>query len=259
MRVDWPAVFAGSGGRRVELPTYAFQGRRFWSQGVRQGPGDATALGVEGTGHPLLGAVVERPDSGGLVLTGRLSLAAQPWLADHSVGGVVLFPGTGFVELAIRAADEVGCAIIDELVLATPLVVQPGAGVQVQVVVGAAGDAGGRAVSVYSRRDRVRCGVVAARRGHARNSRRGGLGGFVGVAAGRCGKRGHFGWLCAARGARLRVWPGVSGLAAIWRRGPELFAEAAIPAETGVQRRDGNSSSAIGCGLTRHWACCRHH
>ena len=41
----------------------------------------------------MLGAVVEQPDSGGVVLTGRLSLAAQPWLADHAVGGVVLFPG----------------------------------------------------------------------------------------------------------------------------------------------------------------------
>ena len=234
VRVDWPAVFAGSGGRRVELPTYAFQGRRFWSQGASTGPADATGLGVEGTGHPLLGAVVERPDSGGLVLTGRLSLAAQPWLADHSVGGVVLFPGTGFVELAIRAGDEVGCAIIDELVLATPLVVQPGAGVQVQVVVGAAGDAGGRAVSVYSRRDDSDAEWLL----HAE--------GTLGIAA-------------AEASADLSVWPPVGaesvdisdgyarlaargygygpafqGLAAIWRRGPELFAEAAIPAETSV-------------------------
>jgi polyketide synthase 1/15 len=235
VRVDWPAVLAGSGGRRVELPTYAFQGRRFWSTPASTGPGDATGLGVGGTGHALLGAVVERPDSGGLVLTGRLSLAAQPWLADHSVGGVVLFPGAGFVELVIRAADEAGCAIIDELVLATPLVVQRGVGVQVQVVVGAAGESGSRAVSVYSRRDQSDAEWLL----HAE--------GMLGIAS-------------AEASVDLSVWPPVGaesvdiadgyarlaargyeygpafqGLVAIWRRGLEFFAEAATPAEAGVQ------------------------
>ena len=194
------------------------------------------------------------------MLTGRLSLAAQPWLADHVVGGVVLFPGTGFVELVIRAGDEVGCAVIDELVLATPLVVQPGAGVQVQVVVGAAGEAGSRAVSVYSRRDQSDAEWLL----HAE--------GTLGVAA-------------AEASVDLSVWPPVGaesvdisdgyarlaargygygpafqGLVAIWRRGPELFAEAAIPAEAGVQVDGmGIHPAAAGRRPARHGACRRHH
>ena len=235
VRVDWPAVFAGSGGRQVELPTYAFQGRRFWSTPALTGPADATGLGVDGTAHPLLGAVVERPDSGGTVLTGRISLGAQPWLADHLVGGVALFPGAGFVELVIRAADEVGCATIDELVLATPLVVQRGAGVQVQVVVGPAGESGSRAVSVYSRREQSDAewllhaegmlGVVAAEVSVD-------LSAWPPVGAESVDISDGYARL-AARG--YEYGPAFQGLLAIWRRGPELFAEAAIPAEASAQ------------------------
>ena len=102
--VDWRAAFEG--GRQVELPTYAFQQRRFWLPPLGVGGGDLGGLGLVGAEHGLLGAVVERPDSGGVVLTGRLSTVAQPWLTDHAVAGVVLFPGAGFVELVLRAGDR---------------------------------------------------------------------------------------------------------------------------------------------------------
>ena len=61
-------------------------------------------------GHPLLGAAVALASSGEVVLTGRLSVSSQTWLADHVVLGQVLLPGTALVELAVRAGDEVGCA-----------------------------------------------------------------------------------------------------------------------------------------------------
>ena len=85
----------------------------------------------------MLGVVVERPDSGGVVLSGRLSTAAQPWLADHAVAGVVLFPGAGFVELALRAGDEVGCGVVEELTLSAPLLLPASGHLRIQVVVGA--------------------------------------------------------------------------------------------------------------------------
>lgn len=177
-----------------------------------------------------MGAVVERPDSGGVVLTGRLALADQPWLADHVIGGVVLFPGAGFVELAIRAGDEVGCAVVEELVLAAPLVLHPGMGVQVQVIVGTADDSGNRALSVYSRGDKSEDWLLNAE-------------GMLGVEA-------------ASSGADLSVWPpegaesvdisdgyaqladrgyaygpGFQGLVGVWRRDSELFARWSLPPE----------------------------
>ncbi|MBV1942448.1 SDR family NAD(P)-dependent oxidoreductase, partial [Streptomyces sp. BV286] len=68
----------------------------------------------------------------------------------HAVSGVVLLPGAAFVELVVRAGDEVGCGRVEELMLAAPLVVPARGSVQVQVVVGAAGDGGRRTVGVYS-------------------------------------------------------------------------------------------------------------
>ena len=82
---------------------------------------------------------MDLPASGGLVLTGRLSLAAQPWLADHVVAGRVLVPGTAMVEMAVRAGDEAGCGRVEELVIEVPLVLPARGGVQVQVTVAAAG------------------------------------------------------------------------------------------------------------------------
>ncbi|MFK0068616.1 SDR family NAD(P)-dependent oxidoreductase [Streptomyces sp. NPDC091046] len=148
--VDWAAFYAGTGARRVELPTYAFQHERYWID-VPAGVGDLGTLGVDGVDHPVLSAAVLSPDSGELLLSGRLSAGTQPWVADHEVLGDVLLPGTAFVELALRAADEAGCGGLTELTLQAPLILPRQGGVPVRVVVGPAGADGSRPVTVHSR------------------------------------------------------------------------------------------------------------
>ncbi|WP_372515543.1 type I polyketide synthase [Mycobacterium intermedium] len=232
--VDWPATFAGLRTRRVDLPTYPFQRQRYWLSPDMLGTADVSGVGLAKAEHALLGAVVQRPDSGGVVLTGRLSLGTQPWLADHAVAGVVLFPGSGFVELVLRAADEVGCSAIDELTLSAPLLLPADGGVRVQVVVGGADETGARAVSVYSTDVQSDSPWTLHAEGSLRDA-------------------------AVQPGADLSVWPPVGaapvdvtdayaglaergyaygpafrGLRGVWRRGAEVFAEVAVPADTGL-------------------------
>ncbi|MFC6010870.1 type I polyketide synthase [Nocardia lasii] len=147
--LDPALLFEGSGARRVDLPTYAFQRERYWLE-VAEGS-NVRGAGLAAADHPLLGARIGLAQDGGLLLTGRLSLHSHPWLAGHRIGGAVLLPGTAFIELAWHAGQLVRCPVVGELVLESPLVLPETGAVEVQVLVGPAQDSGHRTLGVYSR------------------------------------------------------------------------------------------------------------
>ncbi len=227
----WKSLVGQASARRIELPTYAFEHNRYWLDPT---PGlvDARSLGLTAAEHPLLGAVVEHADSGDTVLTGRLSLASHPWLADHKVHGVVLIPGAVIVEMALHAGDRAGCARVEQLVLHAPMVLSEHGGLAVQIVVSSGVDTGERPVRIYSRPDRN--GVEGAWTRHAE------------------------GVLASATELNpddaFEQWPPVGaepidastaysklaahgyeygstfrGLRSVWRRGADIFVEAALP------------------------------
>ncbi|WAJ42450.1 SDR family NAD(P)-dependent oxidoreductase [Mycobacterium sp. Aquia_216] len=221
--VDWPAAVGD--GQRVELPTYGFIRQRFWLPPGAVGSGNVSSVGLARAAHPLLGAVVERPDTGGVVLTGSLSVGGSPWLADHVVDGVVLFPGAGFVELVLRAGDEVGCSVVEELTLLAPLVLPPGGAARVQVVVDAAGESGSRAVWVYSRGAAADSVWVLHAQGALRSAQPepgADLSVWPPVGASAV-EAGDVYDVLAARG--YDYGPAFRGLRTLWRRGQEVYAE----------------------------------
>ncbi|MDH6538703.1 type I polyketide synthase [Streptomyces sp. SPB4] len=232
--VDWTAVLAGRGARRVDLPTYAFQ-REHYRLETRPAAGDLTGSGLRPADHALLGAVVTLADGEGVLLTGRVSLATHPWLADHVVLGAALLPGTALVELALRAGDQVGYGRIEELTLEAPLLLPEQGGTQLQVVVDGPDTNGVRAVRVYARPDDAMAadswtchasGLLSAGTGAAPGLTEWPPAGAEPLDAGALYDR--------MAGLGLEYGPVFRGVRAGWRRGEELFAEIALPDGTDV-------------------------
>ncbi|MFT2018190.1 type I polyketide synthase [Streptomyces sp. 796.1] len=252
--VNWSPLLAGA--RPVELPTYAFQRRRYWLPRTA-GRSDAAAIGLGAAGHPLLGAAVSLADGGGALLTGRIALSSHPWLADHAVAGTVLLPGTAFIELAVRAGDEVGCDRIEELTLEAPLPLPARGGVQVQVVVGEADGDGQRPLHLYARPEPQPGGPVDAQPGAPAEP-------LSGAPADGAWTRHATGVLAPAgtdAGHALTAWPpagaepvaldavygaladtgyaygpAFQGLRAAWRQGAETYAEVELESADGADQ-----------------------
>ncbi|MEV6829668.1 type I polyketide synthase [Amycolatopsis sp. NPDC051102] len=229
VKVDWTPFFPG--GRRVDLPTYAFQRERFWPRGGAA-QGDAGSLGLGALDHPLLGAAVSLAGHDGVVFTGRLSLETQPWLAGHALGGAVLVPGTALLELAVRAGDQVGCEVVEELTLEAPLVLPARGGVAVQLFVGPPDGAGRRELTLHARPDdgaapgqdewiRHASGLLATGVAQATE-----LTEWPPADAERVPFDGLYDQLA---GIGFTYGPAFQGLQAVWRRGEETFAEVRLP------------------------------
>ncbi|HEV3172035.1 MAG TPA: acyltransferase domain-containing protein, partial [Actinocrinis sp.] len=235
VRVDWQAFYAGSGAKRIALPTYAFQRQPYWL--MPGASGDPAAAGLARLGHPVLVAGTQVGDRDEWLFTGRISADAQPWTQDHAVFGTVIVPGAALVELALAAGRETGFPAVDEIILEAPLVLADDAPLAVQVTVAPAEQDGRRAVAVYSRPEAA---------------------GEDGERAATCHARG---WLVAdaePMPAFPAVWPPAGadavavdtlyprlaevgydygplfqGLRAAWRSGTDLYTEVAIPDDAG--------------------------
>ncbi|MFJ5309701.1 SDR family NAD(P)-dependent oxidoreductase, partial [Streptomyces sp. NPDC088350] len=243
VQVDFTALHGGTTlpALTPDLPTYAFQREHYWLVGDGSGVGDVASAGLTGVGHPLLGAVTEVPESGEVLFTSRLSLRSHPWLADHVAAGAVLLPGAAFVELAVRAGDEVGCGGVEELVMEAPLVLAEGTAVQLRVCVQAPEETGRRGVRVYSRAEDAAAGAPWVR--HASGTLHPAeapapeteLSVWPPAGAVAVDPAEVEGLYDALEDVGYRYGPAFQGLRAAWRADGAVYAEVALPEEHRAQ------------------------
>ncbi|MFE9664846.1 SDR family NAD(P)-dependent oxidoreductase [Streptomyces sp. NPDC005955] len=234
VKIDWAAHFADSGARRVPLPTYAFQRKRYWPS-TRPTAGDPADSGLGRVDHPVLTAGMQLADRDEWVLTGRLSHESQPWLRDHAAFGLQVAPHTTLVELALAAGRSVGTPLLDDMMFEAPVLLPDGAALQIQTIVGARDADGRRSVAVHSRPDGDQ---------HAESTRHctGWLAPDTAPATGWTGA-----WPPAGAEAvpvdglyatlvdlGLDCGPALQGVRAAWRSGAELYAELALPEDVGA-------------------------
>ncbi|WP_432040560.1 type I polyketide synthase [Streptomyces cucumeris] len=156
--VDWRAYLGALGvtAGHAELPSYAFDRQRYWAERpATVGGRSGAAVPVE---HPFLTASTDLAVGGQTVLTGQISLADAPWLADHAVFGTAVLPGAAFVEMALRAVDPDGhltdrpggAGGVEELTLQAPLILREDP-VHLQIMLGGPEDSGRREIGIHSR------------------------------------------------------------------------------------------------------------
>ncbi|MFF0457717.1 SDR family NAD(P)-dependent oxidoreductase [Nocardia africana] len=147
--IEVPADALGGSGGRIDLPTYAFDRRRWWSPDAASAAaaGDVSRAGLIRSDHPILAAAVSVAGRDEWLFTGRLTRAAHPWLAEFSASGSGVLSPAVLLELALATAGRVGAGAVAELRLETPLP-EVANTVDVQVLVSAPDDGGLRRFTV---------------------------------------------------------------------------------------------------------------
>jgi acyl transferase domain-containing protein/NADPH:quinone reductase-like Zn-dependent oxidoreductase/SAM-dependent methyltransferase/acyl carrier protein len=105
--IDWLGFDKDYQRRHVPQPTYPFRRVRHWvelSDRIKKIPKRHTYNGITSKiGHPLLSHRLPTPS---LIFESTLQVDSNPWLKDHRLFEHVVFPATGFIEIAFAGVRE---------------------------------------------------------------------------------------------------------------------------------------------------------
>ncbi|HRI71242.1 MAG TPA: type I polyketide synthase, partial [Polyangium sp.] len=227
--IDWNTFFNLRRPQFIALPTYPFQRQRYWIDPAPQPCADLTSIGLLATNHPLLTATVPMADSDEVLFNTRLSLQTHPWLAGHVVFGVVLVPATAFIEIGLTIALRLGLDGIEELTLESPMALSAREPAVLQIRVAAPDERGKRPIVFHARGEtsetwtRIGFGVLGtSHHGSFMQETwppRGAE--VIDVAS----------FYENLEALRLSYQMPFRGLQTMWKRGNDLFAEVALPAD----------------------------
>jgi acyl transferase domain-containing protein len=101
---DWKGFDQDYGRNKVVLPTYPFQRKRYWIKDM--GTRRAGSRSVPGrTVYPLLGQRLPTAHRD-IIFESRITQDSPSFLGDHRIYGEVVFPATGYVEMALAGGAE---------------------------------------------------------------------------------------------------------------------------------------------------------
>tara|TARA_R110000787_G_scaffold11002_19_gene36653 strand:- start:19530 stop:25862 length:6333 start_codon:yes stop_codon:yes gene_type:complete len=117
-KIDWKGVYRHRSGHLVPAPTYPFQYDRYWFD-------DQPASKRPDTNHfhPILGEIQQVPPPRKAFIS-TIDAQSPSFLADHKILGRVIFPATGYVEMALAAGEAIlgkGSVTLSDLSIEAPL------------------------------------------------------------------------------------------------------------------------------------------
>ena len=126
--IDWSGYEAGRKRRRLPLPTYPFQRKRFWIEPEGYGANTGAHAGEtrSPTRHPLLGERIYSAafQNGELQFESKIGSSLPSYLGEYRLFGTTVLPATAFLEMALAAGARVsnseGCQL-DSISVHSPL------------------------------------------------------------------------------------------------------------------------------------------